>query len=348
MKAAVMSEFGGALPLETVADPECPRDGAIVMVRACGVCRSDHHAWKGADPDVALPHIMGHEFSGDVIATGPDCRGIKIGDRVTAPFVLGCGHCSDCRAGEPTICEIQNTIGFTIPGAFAEQIAIPQADFNLVALPDDMSYVAAAGMGCRVTTAFRAVVDRGRLQPGEWLVVHGCGGVGLSAVMIGAALGAQVMAVDVNDEALAMAHGLGANAVLNAAFGDVGPEVQQATGGGGHVSVDALGITTTFENSLRSLRKMGRHVQIGMPVGTHATPTLPLLELVYARQLTLHGTRGLGPARFASLFEMISAGRMDPGRLVTQTLPLSGAHEALKSMDRFQNYGVSVIDQMDC
>lgn len=348
MKAALMTRFDSDLPLQEVPDPACPRDGAIVAIRACGVCRSDHHAWKGADPDVVLPHVMGHEFAGEVIETGPDCHAFRVGDRVTAPFILGCGSCADCRKGEPTICESQQVIGFTGWGAFAERIAIPRADFNLVRLPDGLAYSAAAGMGCRVTTAFRGIVDRAALQPGEWLVVHGCGGVGLSAIMIGAAVGARVLAVDVNDDALAMARQMGANATLDASAGDVGQAVRDLTSGGGDVSVDALGITATFENSLRGLRKMGRHVQIGMPVGAHATPPLPLLELVYARQLTLHGTRGIGAARFASLFAMIAAGRLDPGRLVTQTIALSQVHDALKAMDCFQGHGVTVIDRMDC
>jgi len=348
MKAALMTEFDGPLPLEDVPDPACPRDGAIVAVRACGVCRSDHHAWKGADPDVELPHVMGHEFAGEVLEVGPDCHGFRPGDRVTAPFILGCGACPDCRGGEPTICNHQQVIGFTGWGAFAERLAIGRADFNLVRLPDSVDYTAAAGMGCRVTTAFRAVVDRADLRPGEWMAVHGCGGVGLSAIMIGAAMGARVLAVDLAPPALELARDFGADATLDAGAGHVAEAVREITGGGAHVSIEALGHSATFENSLGGLRKMGRHVQIGMPVGAHATPPLPLLELVYARQLSLHGTRGIGANRFAALFEMIAAGRLDPGRLVTGTIPLSGACAALRAMDSFQTHGVKVINRLDC
>jgi alcohol dehydrogenase len=210
-----------------------------------------------------------------------------------------------------------------------------------------VDYAAAAGMGCRVTTAFRGIVDRAGLRPGEWLAVHGCGGVGLSAIMIGAALGARVLAVDVAPAALSMAGELGANATLDArTVADVGAAVREMTGGGAQISVDALGVTETFENSLRSLAPLGRHVQIGMPVGRHAAPPLPLLELVYARQLTLHGTRGIGAHRFAALFDMIAAGRMDPGRLVTRTIPLSGVEDALRAMDGHAGAGVTVIDKL--
>ena len=348
MKAALMTEFRGTLHLTDLPDPACPHDGAVVRILACGVCRSDHHAWGGADPDVALPHVMGHEFAGEIIETGPECHAFHVGDRVTAPFVLGCGTCADCRSGEPTICDQQQVIGFNLPGAFAEMIAVPRADFNLVHLPQGMDPAAAAGMGCRVTTAFRGVVDRARLQPGEWLAVHGCGGVGLSAVMIGAALGARVLAVDINAGALELARDMGADATLNATEqADVGMAVRDMTGGGAHVSVEGLGRTATFHNSLRGLRKMGRHVQIGMPLGPDATPELPLLELVYSRQITLHGTRGMGAHRFDALFGMVAAGRLDPARLVTKRIALSEVHAALCAMDGpGQHPGVTVIDRM--
>ena len=347
MKAAVMTEYDGALPLEDVPDPVCPADGVIVQVMACGVCRSDHHAWKGEDPDVRLPHVMGHELAGEVVEVGRDCRRFAKGDRVTAPFILGCGACPTCLGDDPTCCDTQDVIGFTHWGAFAEFICIRRADFNLVPLPDQVDYTSAAGMGCRVTTAFKAVVDRGAVRPGEWMVVHGCGGVGLSAVMIGAAAGARVLAVDVNPEALELARSFGASDTL-LAEGDVGEAVRDMTGGGAHVSIEALGLNVTFQNSLKSLRKLGRHVQIGMPTGEHTTPSLPLLDLVYARQLTLHGTRGISPNRFAALFEMIASERLNPAQLVTQTIPLSGVETALRGMDCFQGAGVTVVDRLNC
>src|SRR6056297_112157 len=326
MRAALLSRFDTPVAITDLPDPACPRDGAVIAVRACGVCRSDHHAWKGADPDVALPHVMGHEFAGDVIETGPECRAFQPGDRVTAPFILGCGTCADCRGGEPTTCDRQQVIGFSQWGAFAERIAIARADFNLVRLPGAMEYAAAAGMGCRVTTAFRALVDRARLAPGEWVAVHGCGGVGLSAILIAQALGARILAVDVNPAALALARDLGATATLDASTTD-------DTGAAVH-------------DSLKSRRKTGRHVQVGMPLGPHATPGLPLLDMVYARQITLHGTRGIGAHRFAALMGMIEAGRLDPARLVTHRIGLSGLNDALAALDGYGGAGVTVVGDM--
>ena len=229
-------------------------------------------------------------------------------------------------------------------GAFAEYISIPNADFNLVRLPDSMSFSSAAALGCRMTTAFRGLVDRGRLEKHETVVIHGCGGVGLSAIMISKAIGAEVIAVDVNEQALAMASSMGADRIINAEKQDnVGELVRDITSGGAHVSMDALGITATFNNSLRSLRKLGRHIQIGMPVGEHENVNLPLLELIYSRQLQICGSRGLSPNGFAPLIELIEAGKIDASSLVSKEISLGDVPAALKTMDGFSGSGVKVI-----
>lgn len=347
MRAAVFENYRGALTVRDVADPACPPDGVVVQVRACGVCRSDWHGWSGSDPDVAVPHVPGHEFAGVVTETGPQCRAFHVGDRVTAPFIIACGDCPDCRGGEPTICNHQHVLGFSSWGAFAEALAVPHADFNLVKLPEHLGYAEAAAMGCRLTTAFRGLVDRASLQPGEWLAIHGCGGIGLSAVMIGAALGARILAIDVNAEALAMARTLGANQTINPAeVGDTAGAIRDLTGGGAHVSIDALGITETFHNSILGLRKLGRHVQIGQPLDRHAHPTIPLLETVYARQISILGTRGIAASRVSAMLGMIAAGRLDPARLITRRIGLDQAGEALAAMNGYAGVGVTVIDRI--
>lgn len=347
MKAAVFERFQGPMVVKDVASPACPDDGVVVKVEACGVCRSDWHAWRGADPDVAAPHVPGHEFAGIVAEVGAACRSFRPGDRVTAPFIIACGACPECLGGDATVCNHQYVVGFSGWGAFAEFTPVPHADFNLVKLPDGMDFAVAAAMGCRLTTAFRGLVDRAQLRPGEWLAVHGCGGVGLSAIMIGAAMGARVLAIDVNAGALAKAAELGATAVLDAkATADVAMAVRDVTHGGAHVSIDALGITATFHNSIRGLRKLGRHVQIGMPLEDHANPPVPLLETVYSRQISIMGTRGIAASRLPALLGMISARRIDPQRLISRRIGLGDAGRAIAAMNGYASVGVTVIDRL--
>ncbi|MGR3468606.1 MAG: zinc-binding dehydrogenase [Shimia sp.] len=340
MKALIMTEYRGALEVGTWPDPACPEDGVVLQLDACGVCRSDHHAWAGVDPDVSLPHVMGHEFAGTVVAAGPGTS-VKVGARVTAPFILSCGTCPDCTAGRGTVCATQHCVGFSGPGAFAEYLPVPHADFNVVPLPDVIPMEIAAAMGCRVTTAWRALVDRAGLQPAEWVAVHGCGGVGLSVIAIARALGARVIGVDPSENARRLARDMGADMIIDPA--DSAEVIRQHTGGGADVSVDALGITATFEASLRCLRKLGRHVQVGMPVGQHVTVPLPLLELVYARQLTIHGMRGLDAAGFAPLVDLIAAGRLDLAPMVTSRIGLGEVEATLRAMDGRPSAGVAIV-----
>ena len=344
MKAALLQAYNSPLIIEDVKDPETPKNGVTLSVLACGVCRSDWHAWTGADPDVKAPFILGHEFCGVVEEVGSDCHNWKVGDRVIAPFVLGCGTCPACSSGEATTCSTQEVPGFTIPGAFAEMIAVPRADFNLAHLPDGLDPSAAAGLGCRVTTAFRALVDRGCIRPGEWLAVHGCGGVGLSAIMLGRALGAQIVAVDIMPEKLELALQLGAHYTVNAAENDAAEAICEITKGGAHVSVEALGISATFEASVKSLRPLGRHVQIGMPTGKDERPELPL-NVVYSRQLSLHGTRGMPAHRFPDLFSLLEASNIDPLAMVTQQIALDQASNALAALNDYTGAGIAVINQ---
>src|SRR5689334_17336497 len=253
MRALCFEAFGGPLAVRDLPAPDPAPDGVVVQVAASGICRSDWHAWQGHDPDVVLPHVPGHELAGTVAAVGAGVRNWRVGDRVTVPFVNACGSCAQCAAGDQQVCSRQTQPGFTHWGSMAERVALDAADVNLVAVPDGLDLATAAALGCRYATAFRAVVQVARVRAGEWVAVHGCGGVGLSAVQIAATAGARVVAVDVNPAALALARELGAEHVLDGA-GDVPAAVAELTGGGAHVSLDALGAAVTCVNSISSLR----------------------------------------------------------------------------------------------
>lgn len=346
MRAVVYEQFGGPLRLEQVPDPEPPRDGVVIRVRATGICRSDWHGWMGHDPDVRLPHVPGHELAGIVESAGADVRRWKPGARVTVPFAVGCGSCAQCLSGNQHICDDYFQPGFTAWGSFAQFVAIRYADTNLVRLPEEMDFVEAASLGCRFVTAFRAVAVQGRVAAGEWVVVHGCGGVGLAAIMIAHALGAQVIGVDVKAEALACAQTLGGAHVFNSRReADFLQAIRDLTAGGAHVSLDALGSRETCGNSIRCLRKRGRHVQVGLMLGAERDAPVPM-DLVLARELEIRGSHGMQAHAYGPMWEMIRAGKLQPGRLVQQTVPLEAAPAALAALGEFRGVGVTVINQV--
>ncbi|WP_030168404.1 zinc-dependent alcohol dehydrogenase family protein [Spirillospora albida] len=333
MQAVAYDAFGAAPRLRELPDPSPGPDGAVVRVEATGVCRSDWHGWQGHDSDIrAFPHVPGHEFAGTVEAVGARVARWRPGDRVTAPFACGCGRCPSCAAGDQQVCEAQTQPGFTHWGSFAEYVTVEAADVNLVRVPDAMAYPAAAALGCRFATAFRAVTVRGRVAAGQWVAVHGCGGVGLSAVMIAAAAGARVLAVDVAPQALALARRCGASAVLDAALhDDVAAAVRDATGGGAHLSLDALGSPATARASVASLRRRGRHVQVGLLPPAAGRTDLPM-DRVIAYELEILGSHGMPAHAYPALLELVRAGTLRPDLLISRVLPLSAGPGALTEM----------------
>jgi D-arabinose 1-dehydrogenase-like Zn-dependent alcohol dehydrogenase len=339
VRALLFESFAGPLSVQQVPVPDPAPDGVVVRVGASGICRSDWHAWQGHDPDVVLPHVPGHELAGTVAAVGAGVTRWSAGDRVTVPFVNACGRCAQCAAGEHQVCAQQTQPGFTHWGSLAEFVALDAADVNLVAVPDELDLATAAALGCRYATAFRAVAQVGAVRAGEWVVVHGCGGVGLSAVQIAVASGARVIAVDVSAAALALASALGAEHAVNGTA-DVPAVVAELTDGGAHVSLDALGAAVTCANSIRSLRPRGRHVQVGLLPPAQGRPEVPM-DRVIALELQLFGSHGMAAHAYPELLGLIAAGRLDPHRLVTRELALDDAGAALAEVGR--QPGIAVV-----
>jgi len=343
MQAASYETFSGPITIQEVRDPVVSPNGVIIEVIATGICRSDWHGWKGHDPDITLPHVPGHELAGIVRDTGKNVKNWKPGDRVTLPFVCGCGTCDPCISGNQQVCDHQFQPGFTHWGSFANYVAIEYADINLVRLPGDMAFETAASLGCRFATSFRAVVHQGNVVEAQWVAVYGCGGLGLSAIMIAHALGAYVVGVDIYEESLAMAKKMGSDVIINATTIDNIPDaIREVSNGGAHVSIDALGSVETCRNSVLSLRKRGKHIQVGLLADK--SPEISM-DAVIANELELIGSHGIQAHVYPQIFEMIANGRLQPEKLITATVSLREGVKILEKMDSFNTRGIVVINQ---
>jgi D-arabinose 1-dehydrogenase-like Zn-dependent alcohol dehydrogenase len=351
MRAAVVEELNQPLLVRNVPDPECPPDGAILRVGANGICRTDWHlwtddwAWRGLA--IKPPFVLGHEFSGTVEEVGRDVRNWRKNDRVIFPMNPGEGSCEWCRSGNQHICDSGAKLvpGVSYWGAFAEYVAIRYADVNLVRLPEAISFVDSASLACRYMAAFHGVVDLADVRGGEWVVVHGVGGMGLSAVQIAAAVGGKVIAVDVSGNALAAAREVGAMHTINSKMDDPVEAVRTLTHGGAHVSIDALGIAETCLNSVRSLRKLGRHIQLGHTTREEAGYVPLPIEEILLKELRLYGAFGMQGQRFGTMLAMCEAGNLKPGQLVHQKVGLEGVTGVLEAMGGYGTTGVAVIDR---
>lgn len=357
MRAVHITAFGENPTVVDLPAPTAPAGGVVVDVELTGLCRSDFHGFAGYDDSVFLPYVPGHEFLGRIAALGPGVTGWSVGDRVTAPFVCGCGDCAWCAAGQSQVCPHQSQPGFTYDGSWAEQVVVPAASHNLVAVPESLSGASVASLGCRFATAFRALRDRAQLRLGEVVAVFGCGGVGLSAVMLARAMGASVIAVDVSPGALEIAESVGANRSVNvtglspeevaakvrAAASDIAEGgragIKAAPGSGPHVTLEALGRPETLEAALLSLDPLGRHVQVGL----FAEAPQTLIPRVVALELSILGSHGMAAVDYPALLDLLVSGAVDPSVLVTRELGLDQVPDALAAMAGGTQPGVAVI-----
>ena len=343
MKALLYENFQGTPKITQVQDPNPSPDGVVIEVKATGLCRSDWHGWMGHDDDIELPHVPGHEFAGIIAAVGKDVKNWKVGDRVTVPFVCACGKCPECASGNQQVCDVQFQPGFTHWGSFAQYVAIERAEINLVSVPEDITMETAASLGCRFATSFRAVVDQGKVSGGQWVAIHGCGGIGLSAIMIANAMGAQIIAIDIDENKLKLAEQVGASFTINAAkVANVVEAVREISKGGVHVSIDALGSAETSFNSIANLRKRGKHIQVGLMLADHKHAAVPMNQ-VLSKELEIYGSHGMQAYRYPDMLQMIQSGKMNPELLIGAKISLEEALTALPEMDKFKGTGITLI-----
>jgi len=345
MRAVAYDGYRQPLRMADLPDPEPPTDGVVLRVEAAGLCRSDWHSWSGHDEDIpGFPHVPGHEFAGTISAVGSEVTRWRVGDRVTTPFVCACGRCLVCESGNHQVCPHQWQPGFDGWGGFAEYVALPAADTNLVRLPRDMQMTTAAGLGCRVATAYRAIAIVGRAASGEEVVVHGCGGVGLAAVMIARALGARVTAVDPSPQARELAMRFGAaEAIDPTSSGSVLTTIVDATNGGPHLSLEALGRDDVCRLSIESLRPRGRHVQVGLLSPATTSDPVPMHRVI-ARELEVLGSHGMAAHDYPELLDLVSSGRLRPDLLVTRVIGFDDVPAAFAEFgSTSQHPGVTVL-----
>lgn len=346
MQAARLIEHRKPLSIDTIPDPEPGPADAVVRVLATGICRSDWHGWMGdwswlgLSPE--LPITLGHEFGGEVVAVGREVKGFKPGDRVTTPFHYACGHCEYCHAGVPNRCDDLGIYGFSWNGSFAEYVVVYNASFNLISLPDNVDSTTAAAIGCRFMTGYHGVL-RGRTGPGEWIAIHGAGGVGLSAIQTAYAMGARIIAVDVDNNKLQKARQEGASAVVNARNENVVEAIREITQGGAHVGIDALGIKETLLNSVKSLRKGGRHVQIGLTSAEEGGKVALPVDVMTSCETEFIGSLGIPHPDYPRLLAMISDGRLKPDSLIEREVNLESINEVFDNMTQFRTSGFNVI-----
>ena len=363
MEAAVYRAFGGPIRIETIPIPVCPDDGVLLRVKAVGVCRSDWHGWKGHDDDIiqhGLPFVPGHEVCGIITEIGKhitqnNAKKFRIGDRVAVPFILSCGTCRYCQDyHQSTVCTAQKQPGFTQYGGFAEYLAVPRAERNLAMLPSNVSFPQAAALGCRFTTAYRAVLQQGRLSRDDTsIAIFGCGGLGLSCIMWAVTVKCPVIiAVDVSDPALHKAQQLGATHIINTRNMDTTTlrrcveEIVQNDGV--DVSVEASGFIAACENAIHCTRRGGRMVQVGLlssssSGGPHQQHPIIPMNMIAGKEIEVIGSHGFSATDLPILLDMVSRNVIDPALLIEREVTLKEGAKAIEDMDHSSPLGIIMV-----
>lgn len=330
MKAAVFYTSKEPLRVEDIPTPSPGRGEVLVKVAACGLCHTDlHYIDHGVPTFKKPPLILGHEVSGNVAGVGMDVDRWKESDRVLLPAVYGCGQCSMCRTGRENVCEKMVMFGNNVDGGFAEYVLAPAKD--LLGLPEEVPLVEGSIIADAITTPYHAVVNRGRVKPGDQVVVFGCGGIGINVVQIAAAIGAQVIAVDISDDKLEWASRLGAQVTLNAQqFDRIDKEIRKLTSGGADTGFEAIGNPLTQAQTFASLRTGGRFVVVGYS----AKPmTLDTGRVMY-REMEILGSLGCRAVDYPRVIELTRQGKIKLKELVTARFPLDEINAGFDTLRR--------------
>jgi propanol-preferring alcohol dehydrogenase len=336
MKAAVLHEFKQPLVFEEVPRPRLEPGEVLIKVEACGVCHSDLHLaggdWSQLAAIVKRPLILGHEIAGRVLEKGEDVRELRIGDRVGVPWVYWtCGECEFCREGNENLCSKQKITGVTVDGGYAELVKAPAS--HALKIPDGLSSVEAAPLFCAGVTVFRAL-KKAKVLPGQRLAVFGVGGLGHLAVQIGRVLGADVTAIDISDEKLALAKSLGASSVLNTASTNVVKELRGK--GGVHVALVTSAARAAYETAFYCVRPTGTLLVVGLPAENICFPPILMAAGEVCIQASAVGSR----QDVREVLALASAGKI---RSRVGTRPLSEANEALEQLRSGQVSGRIVL-----
>lgn len=336
MRAALLTEFGRPLELADVPDPTPAAGEALIRIRASGMCRTDLKIAKGFMTTVRLPHVLGHEVAGEVAGVGAGVDPALVDSRVTALVDITCGDCEYCRDSTVSYCADLRRVGIEVPGGHAEFLCVPAR--NLVLLPDEIPFDVASALPDAVGTTYRAIHTRGRVRPGQTVVIYGLGGLGLSGVQIAAAAGARVVAVARAPERRELAAGLGASVLVDPDREDLVEAIRRATGGyGAHLFVDLVGIEGSVEKAVRSCRKGGRVIVVGYLVPTFEVTTYHLL----ANEVEILGARSVTREEMQKVIRLVAEGVLRP--VIAERLPLESVNDAYDRLAEGKIIGRPVI-----
>jgi alcohol dehydrogenase, propanol-preferring len=327
MKAAVLHAFKTPLVLEDVARPEPAADEVLIEVEVCGVCHSDLHVaegdWKQFAGIVKKPLILGHEIVGRVVELGSEVRSLEVGARVGVPWVhWTCGQCEFCREGNENLCVRQRITGVTVDGGYAEFVKAPAS--HVIRIPVALSSEQAAPLLCAGVTVHRAL-KQACIRAGQRLAVFGVGGLGHLAVQIGLAAGAEVTAIDVAEEKLALAKSLGATRALNAAKSDVVKELRRS--GGVHVALVTSAAKSAYDMAFYCVRPTGTLLVVGLPAGELSFPPILMAAGEIQIKASAVGTR----EDLGEILAMAAAGTV---HCQVTTRPLTEVVEVLGELSR--------------